>query len=156
RLGYFRNYGKAHRKVGNPEFPNVSWDEGGVSSSFVVDQLDNVNLPHTGYLGVAAYNGYRKSLGGTDSYDNLTRGIVGVHTIGRWTGLVESAGGTSLQSDSPFYGKYSLGGLFRLSGRPQDQLVGDNFALVSLLLYYRLSAAGGLILKNFSIGVSAE
>ncbi|HEY2798465.1 MAG TPA: patatin-like phospholipase family protein [Thermoanaerobaculia bacterium] len=156
RLGYFRSYGKAHRKVGDPNFPDASWDEGGISSSFVVDQIDNVNLPHEGYLAVASYNGYRKSLGSTDNYDNLTMGLVGVHTIDRWTGLVKAEGGTSLQSDSPFYGKYSLGGLFRLSGRPQDQLVGDNYAQVSLLLYYRLTATGGIIIKNLSVGVSAE
>jgi NTE family protein len=156
RLGYFRNYGRAHRKVGDPNFPNATWDEGGISSSFAVDQVDNVNLPHSGYLGVASYEGYRKSLGSTDDYDNLRMGIIGVQTVGRWTGLARAEGGTSLQSDSPFYGKFSLGGLFRLSGRPLDQLVGDNYALVALLLYYRLSKEGGIIIKNLSIGVSAE
>ena len=156
RLGYFRNYGRAHRKVGDPNFPNGSWDEGGIASSFIVDQVDNVNLPHEGYFGAAVYDGYRKSLGSTDSYDNLQVGILGVQTIGRWTGLAKGEGGTSLQSDSPFYGKYSLGGLFRLSGRPQDQLVGDNYALLTLLLYYRLSDTGGIIIKNLSVGVSAE
>jgi NTE family protein len=156
RLGYFRNYGKAHRKVGDPQFPNATWDEGGIQSSFVIDQLDNVNLPHAGYLAGVVYDGYRKSLGSTDDYDDLQVRLVGVKTIGRWTGLVKAEGGTSLQTNSPFYGKQSLGGLFRLSGRPQDQLVGDNLAFVGLLLYYRLSATGGLIIKNLSIGVSAE
>ncbi len=32
RLGYFRDYGKARRKVGDPQLPNASWDEGGISS----------------------------------------------------------------------------------------------------------------------------
>ena len=156
RVGYFRSYGKAHRKVGDPMLPNARWDEGGIRSSFEVDQLDNVNLPHAGYLGVAVYNGFRKSLGSTDHFDNLQMGLVGVQTIGRWTGLAKVEGGTSLQTDSPFYGKFPLGGLFRLSGRPQDQLVGDNYALISLLLYYRLSGAAGIVIKNLSIGVSAE
>jgi NTE family protein len=156
RVGYFRDYGRAHRKVGDPQLPNAAWDEGGISSGFAIDQLDNVNLPHAGYLAAASYNGNRKSLGSTESFDSLQAGLIGVQTIGRWTGLVKAEGGTSLQSDSPFYGKFGLGGLFRLSGRPQDQLVGDNYAVLSLLLYYRLTSMGGIVLKNFSIGVSAE
>jgi NTE family protein len=156
RVGYFRVFGKSTRKVGNPDFPNATWDEGGITSSFVVDQLDNVNLPHAGYFAAVDYAGNRKSLGATDNFDILGIGLIGAKTIGRWTGLANAAGGTSLQSQSPFYGKLSLGGLFKLSGRPQDQLVGDNLALVSLLLYYRLSDTGGLILKNLSVGVSAE
>ena len=81
---------------------------------------------------------------------------MGVKTIGRWTGLARGNGGTGFQSVIPFYDQFSLGGLFRLSGRPQDQLTGPNYGLVALLLYYRLSKPGGLVLKNFSIGVSAE
>ncbi len=156
RVGYFRGYGKATRKVGDPQFPNGTWDEGGLQASMEVDQLDNVNLPHSGYLVIALYEGFRQSLGSTDDFDHFQGGAIGVQTIGRWTGLAKLEGGSSFQTNSPYYGKFGVGGLFRLSGRPIDQLTGDNYALASFLLYYRLSSSAGLVLKNLSIGVSAE
>ena len=141
RVGYRAAYGKARRKVGDPTFPDVDWDEGGFTASMAIDQLDNVNLPHAGYLGVVDYFGNRTSLGGTDSYDRFQAGLLGVKTIGRWTGLAKVDGGTGFQSVIPFYDDFQLGGLFRLSGRPAGQLTGPNYGLVALLLYYRLTAS---------------
>jgi NTE family protein len=156
RVGYLRAFGKGRRKVGDPTFPEVDWDEGGFEGRMTVDQLDNVNLPHAGYLGVADYFGNRTSLGATDSYDRMTAGLLGVQTIKRWTGLIKVEGGTGFHSDIPFYDEFQLGGLFRLSGRPFGQLRGNSYALATALLYYRLSSHGGAIMKNLSIGVSIE
>ena len=158
RIGYTRAFGQGRRKVGNdnrlPE--DVNWDEGGLAARMTVDQLDNVNLPHSGYGGRAVYLGNRTGLGATSSYDQFFGVALGVQTIGRWTGFVKVEGGTGLGSQVPFYDQYRLGGLFRLSGRPVGQLTGNTYALAAMLLYYRLSAPGGLILKNFSVGVSLE
>jgi NTE family protein len=156
RVGYLRAFGKARRKVGDPVFPELDWDEGGLSARMVVDQLDNVNLPHAGYLGIIDYLGNRESLGGTESYDRFFAGAVGVQTIGRWTGLLKGEGGTGMGRAIPFYDEFSLGGLFRLSGRPIRQLTGDKYVLAAGLLYYRLTSIGGAILKNLSVGVSLE
>jgi NTE family protein len=156
RVGYAGGYGDGRRKVGDPIFPNLNWNESGITSSFAVDQLDNVNLPHSGYLALISYKGNRTALGATNSYDHLLTGFLAVQTIGRWTGVIRGEGGTGLQTNVPFYDQFTLGGLFRLSGRPTGELIGNNYALGSFLLYYRLSDTGGLILKNLSIGVSAE
>ncbi len=156
RVGYTRAFGKGRRKVGNPTFPDLDWDEGGLTARMRVDQLDNVNLPHSGYLIDAAYLGNRTGLGATFSYDEFFGRAGGVQTIGRWTGLAKMEGGTGLGTQIPFYDEYRLGGLFRLSGRPIGQLYGNTYALAALLLYYRLSGTGGAIVKNVSAGVSAE
>lgn len=155
-MGYGRAFGKGERKVGDPGFPNVDWDEGGLSARMEVDQLDNVNLPHKGYFAHATYVGNRTGLGATSSYDQFFGVATGVKTIGRWTGLAKVEGGTGFNTEIPFYDQYRLGGLFRLSGRPLGQLNGNTYALAALLLYYRPSATGGLILKNVSVGVSLE
>src|SRR5262249_60889847 len=55
-----------------------------------------------------------------------------------------------------FYDQFRLGGLFHLSGRPIGQLYGNTYALGALLLYYRLTDTEGVVIKNLSIGVSAE
>ena len=156
RVGYVRAFGKGRRKVGDPRFPDVDWDEGGLNARMEVDQVDSVNLPHSGYLADVDFLANRTGLGGTESYDRLGAGALGVQTIGRWTGLVKVEGGSGLGTRIPFYDEFQLGGLFRLSGRPIGQLYGNTYALSALLLYYRLSDTGGIILKNFSVGVSAE
>jgi len=156
RVGYARAWGQGRKKVGSPIFPDLDWDEGGFTTSMTVDQLDNVNLPHSGYLGRIQYIGNRTSLGATTSYDLFRAGFAGVQTIGRWTGLAKVEGGDGFGTDIPFYDEFQLGGLFRLSGRPERQLTGDTYALASFLLYYRLMATQGAILKNVYLGVSIE
>ena len=156
RVGYLRAWGKGRRKVGDPVFPNLDWDEGGLNARMVVDQLDNVNLPHAGYFGFVDYLGNRTSLGGSQSYDRFEGLAMGVQTIGRWTGLLKFQGGSGLGDDVPFYDEFRLGGLFQLSGRPIGQLSGDKYALAAGLLYYRLTDKAGAIMKNLSVGVSLE
>ena len=156
RVGYGRAWGVGRRKVGDPTFPNLDWDEGGLTARMEVDQLDSVNLPHSGYFSDIAFLANRESLGGSTSYDRLGGSAIGVQTIGRWTGLLKVEGGSGLGTQIPFYDEFQLGGLFRLSGRPIAQLYGNTYALGAALLYYRLSDTGGIIVKNLSIGVSVE
>jgi len=156
RVGYAHAWGVGTRKIGNPQFPDLDWDEGGLTTRFRVDQLDNVNLPHSGFFFDVDYVGNRTSLGATSSYDQFFGVGTGVQTIGRWTGLAKFEGGTGLGSQIPFYDQFRLGGLFHLSGRPIGQLYGNTYALGALLLYYRLTDTEGLVIKNLSVGVSAE
>jgi NTE family protein len=156
RVGYAHAWGVGRRKVGNPDFPDLDWDEGGLTARMRVDQLDNVNLPHSGYLVNVDYVGNRTGLGATSSYDLFLGVGTAVQTIGRWTGLAKFEGGSGFGSQIPFYDQFRLGGLFRLSGRPIGQLFGNTYALGAFLLYYRLTATEGLVLKNVSVGVSAE
>lgn len=156
RVGYARAWGRGRRQVGDPSFPDLDWDEGGPTARMEVDQLDNVNLPHSGFFGLGEYIGNRTGLGASASYDQLLAGAIGVQTVGRWTGLAKFEGGTGLGTQIPFYNEFNLGGLFRLSGRPINQLAGNTYALGALLLYYRLSDTEGAIVKNLSAGVSLE
>jgi len=155
RVGYERAYGKGRRKVGSPVYPDVDWDEGGLTTRMRIDQLDNVNVPHSGYFANIEFIAPREGLGSSESFDRFAARAVGVQTIGRWTGLARGEGGSGLGTQIPFYDDFRLGGLFRLSGRPFGQIYGNTYALGSLLLYYRLSE-GGAVLKSLSAGVSAE
>ncbi len=156
RAGYGRGYGIGTRKVGIPVFPDFRWDEGVFVTNFEIDQLDNVNLPHSGYFANVNFIAGRPSLGDTYDYNRFEAGAIGVQTIDRWSGLLKVVGGSGLGTDVPVYNEFFLGGLFRLSGRPQEQLSGNTYALATALLYYRLTKTGGAILKNVSVGVSIE
>jgi NTE family protein len=156
RVGYARGFADAHKKVGSPVYPDQNVDVGGINASMQVDQLDNVNLPRSGYLAILDYRGNRTSLGATESYDKLQGAAIGVQTIGRWTGLAKIEAGSGLATNVPFYADFQLGGLFRLSGRPIGQLTGDKYGLASFLLYYRLTKEQGALIKNLYAGLSAE
>jgi NTE family protein len=121
-----------------------------------VDQLDNVNLPRAGYLADAQLRVERTGFGATFSYDRFEAGLLGVQTIGRWSGLATIQGGDGLGTTIPFYDEFQLGGRFRLSGRPQGQITGQTYGLAALLLYYRLSSTSGAIVKSLYVGTSAE
>ena len=115
RVGVHRGFGSGRRRVGNPTFPDIDWDNGGVSASLVVDQLDNVNLPRSGYLGDAQFVVERTGLGATFSYDRFEAGILGVQTIGRWSGLRPSREATGWARRSRFTMSFSSAGV---SGSP--------------------------------------
>jgi NTE family protein len=156
RVGALRGFGKGRRRVGNPTFPNIDWDNGALTATLVVDQLDNVNLPRSGYFGDVQLRLERTGLGSSFSYDKLQAGALGVRTIGRWSGVATIEGGDNLGTTIAFYDEFQLGGLFRLSGRPQGQLTGQTYALTSLLLYYRMTSTPGAIVKNIYVGTSVE
>ena len=121
-----------------------------------MDQLDNVNVPRVGYLARVIFEAQRPGLGASASYDKLDGGILGVQTLGRWSGLLKVEGGDGLGTTLPYYETFPLGGLFRLSGRPLDSLRGQTYLLGAALLYYRLNRTSGLIVKDLYLGVSAE
>ena len=56
------------------------------------------------------------------------------------------SGGITLDEDAPYYDQFQLGGLFKLSGLADKQLVGQNMALGELLYYTNLS-------KSLHVGV---
>ena len=68
---------------------------------------------------------------------------------GRHTLLAGLAGGITLDEDAPYYDQFQLGGLFKLSGLSDMQLVGQNMALGELLYYTNLS-------KKLHVGCGLE
>ena len=139
-----------------PIFPDFSWDEGGVRAELEVDQLDNVNLPHSGYFADVDFRRWPRRAWGTRQLRS-SRGRGDRRPDDRALDRPhQGQGGSGLGTEIPFYDEFQLGGLFRLSGRPIGQLYGNTYALGAALLYYRLSEAGGLIIKNLSLGVSIE
>ena len=156
RAGYLGGPATASLKIGEPTLPDVHASFGAFEAKFLVDQADDVNVPRTGYLGRLTFTGQRTGLGASSSYDKLESTMVGVQTLGRWTGILKFSGGDSLGTTLPYYDTFSLGGFFDMSGRPIGQLRGQTYLFGGAALYYRLNAKSGLLLKDFYVGVSAE
>ena len=155
-IGIERGYGKLERRVGIPQFPDVSFDTGNFVANLTIDQLDNLRFARKGYY--LAVNGTfsRKDLGADASYNRASITAYGAQTIGRWTGDVRVSYGDNFNSATPFQGLFFLGGLFNLSGRPRDQLYGETAAIGVLRMRYHLLKTPGTIISGFDVGVSAE
>jgi NTE family protein len=118
-------------------------DLGAAAVAYEVDTFDNHNIPHRGTRFTASWDSSLTALGADDGYDRITvsyraaRTFRGRHTL-RW-GL---GGGVTLDEDAPYYDEFTLGGLFKMSGLADAQLVGQNAASGLLLYYTRLGLRG--------------
>jgi NTE family protein len=155
-IGIERGYGKLDRRVGIPQFPDVTFDTGNFVANLKIDQLDNFRFPRKGYYIAANGTFARKDLGSDQSYNRASITALGVQTIGRWTGDVRVTYGDNFNSATPFQGLFFLGGLFNLSGRPQGQLYGETAAIGVLRMRYHLLKTPGTIVSGIDVGASAE
>ena len=124
-------------------------DRWGLALSGTVDQLDNAKLPKRG--GIFRLDAYEalESLGAEEEYSRIELRTAYFKTGGKHTGFGELEGGVSPGSVLPIYDRFSLGGLFSLSGFAPGELLGDNYGVLRAGYYYRLT-------KLFHVGGYAE
>lgn len=117
-----------------PAYDDV--DLGAAAVAYEIDTFDNHNIPHRGTRFTARWDSSLTAFGADDAYDRIAVSFRSARTFGerhtlRW-GL---SGGVTLDENAPYYDQFTLGGLFKLSGLADAQLVGQN-AASGLLLYY--------------------
>jgi NTE family protein len=154
RVGYVRSSRDGESLVGVPL--NWSGEQGALTAQLMIDRLDNVNLPQSGYFARITYEADRTEYGASTEYDLLSVKAGAAATFGRWTGNVRLEYGSSLGTTVPPFERFTLGGLFRLSGRPIRNLRGQELALATGQVYYRLAGTGEGFIKNVSVGGSLE
>jgi NTE family protein len=131
-----------------PVFNNVAI--GSLAAVYEIDTFDNHNVPHRGTRLLAKWNSSLEALGADDAYDKITVAYRSARTFGgKHTLLLGLSGGVTVDEDAPYYDEFMLGGLFKMSGLSDNQLVGQNAANASLLYYARLS-------KSFYAGCGVE
>lgn len=154
RVGYLRSSRDGKSLVGPPA--TWSGDQGALTAQLTIDRLDNVSLPQSGYFVDIAYEANRLEYGASTEYDLFSARMGGAHTVGRWTTNIRLEYASSLDTTVPPFDRFTLGGLFRLSGRPIRNLRGQEMVLGVGQLYYRLTGTGDGFVKNFSVGGSLE
>ena len=131
-----------------PVFSNVGL--GSAAAVYEVDTFDNHNFPHRGTRFLADWHSSLEALGADDEYDKISVAYRVANTFkDRHTLLLGLSGGVTLDEDAPYYDQFMLGGLFKMSGLSDNQLVGQNAANGSLLYYLRLS-------KSIYVGCGIE
>jgi len=138
RAGVLREGGMIRVQVGDPSVPATRYDTGEVFGQVFVDRLDDVAFPRRGgSLRVRGSAGL-DALGSTVEYQQLLAEGRAAGTFGLTTALVGGVFGTTRDSDAPLESLFRLGGLGRLSGLQQDELLGQHAVLAQAFLYRRV------------------
>jgi NTE family protein len=132
-------------------------DTGGWRTRLSVDRLDNGNFPRDGTsLDVELFLS-RKDLNASAEYDRLWVKLGHVWKIGKWSQAAFVTGGTNLSSDTlPYYDDFALGGFLNLSGLEQNELTGDESALVVLAPYRKFASLPSMFGGDLYLGGSLE
>ncbi|HWR88975.1 MAG TPA: patatin-like phospholipase family protein, partial [Dissulfurispiraceae bacterium] len=128
----------AEARIGDPGFSDNYARRGALTGSVIVDQLDNVNFPRSGYF--AAVNAYSSldALGADDIYNKVWGRLSGAYTKDKNTILATFRAGSYLGNDLPPYDQFTLGGFGNLSGFSQNQLTGQQVGIATLFLYRQI------------------
>ena len=155
RLGLNLNMGEGDAKpdsqnegVQMPVFNNTDRDT--LTAGYEIDTFDNHNIPHRGTRLTASWQSSLAFLGADYAYNKAYVSYRKAETFGgRHTLFLGLAGGITLDEDAPYYDQFQLGGLFKLSGLSDAQMVGQNMALGELLYYTNLT-------KSVHVGCGLE
>ena len=111
-----------------PVYNNTDRDT--VTAAYEIDTFDNHNMPHRGTRLKAAWQSSLEGLGADFVYDKASLSYTKASTFaGDHTLLFGLAGGITLDEDAPYFDQFQLGGLFKLSGLADQQLIGQNMVL---------------------------
>jgi NTE family protein len=132
---------------GTSDLPTFDDAMAGVAVAITLDGLDDAALPRRGGLGRVQWTGYRAGLGSTYSYNQLEAAgavalPVGAGSVVLGTEVATSSGG------APIHHLHTLGGVFRLTGRPTGSVAGRKVGLVRLI--YLRDVRDGRVYFGFS------
>ncbi len=156
-VGYRHVAGSERALIGIPPFEE-NFKQGALFVAFEIDTLDNSFFPHNGTLLETRYLWNRNSLGGDNTFDQFTATWVQAFSNQnkKHNFLISGNYDSTTKGVAPFESQFNLGGLFRLSGLAEDQLSGQQAALMSMLYYYELAKFELIPNVNFPIYAGAS
>ncbi len=128
----------AEPRIGDPLFPAADEQRGGLELGFRVDTVDEVGFPRHGSVVDVRYTTSSSSLGSEAEFDKVWASAGHSWSFGELTLAPYLEYGENLEDTLDLLDLYPLGGLFRLSGLGQHELLGERVALARLQAYWRL------------------
>ncbi len=156
RVGASTGLARATTRLAAEDVSGLRYDAGGWILRGIIDQLDNPNFPRHGYIASAELYASREGLGADEAYDRLELALAGATSIRRHTVFLSLGYGSALGTELPIYDRFTLGGLFRLSGTPQGRITGQYFGAATLLYLYRFGSLPPAAGNGLYAGVSFE
>jgi len=141
-----------------PDVFNQRWQESGIRLHVVVDQLDYVNFPQSGYRVEFEATDGQQNGGPTVRHASFNRTELqstyvtswGVHTLN-----LHARALVARQPEDSAQGPYTLGGFQQLSGYQQGQLTGNTLAFARATYYRRLHEIP-VLTRGYFVGGSLE
>lgn len=157
RIGAFTGAGTARVKVGDPTFPNISFDTGGVFAQLRIDTLDNAQFPRSGVRADFRWKESLTGLGADDSFNTIEADIASTWSRGKNSLKLGLGYATTIDSNNSIQNFFPLGGFLRLSGLERGEFNGPHAALAKLVYYRRVGeSAGNLLDVPVYLGASLE
>lgn len=159
RLGVFRGYGDARIKVGDPQLPNLDFQQGGVLARFGIDTLDDAQIPKSGTQVNVDWLMSRPGLGADNDFETLSAAAEKVWSWGTNDKNTVRLGveyATTFDSPNQVQDYFTLGGFLRLSGLGRGEISGPHTALARLVYYRELGTGKGVFDMPFYVGGSLE
>jgi NTE family protein len=130
---------KGSPRIGDPSFPSDEERRGGFNLGFTVDTVDQVAFPRRGVEAHAYYERSSETLGAENDTDLASARVGYSMSFGNNTLTPYLEYGENFASTLDYLNLFKLGGLGRLSGLGDNELLGEKLALARLLYYYRLT-----------------
>ncbi|MCS5711303.1 patatin-like phospholipase family protein [Candidatus Berkiella aquae] len=136
--GYWQfEYDDIKQETGFPIIQNQYVRNGEVGLLFEWDTLDNVFFPRHGLRGRILLADFDPAYGGDNSFSQFSiRNLAAVST-GKHALALGTTYNRTIHNVPTFPEKYTLGGLFELTGLSANELLGDQSALVSAIYFYQ-------------------
>ena len=162
RLGLLTGASRPELETGSPALSpgQARIGEGAVTFRLVLDQLDSVNFPRSGWFAAARLYRSTAHLGAEQDYmkwgaEGGAAFSFGEHTLN----FAGKLGGSAGPDPLPRYDFFQWGGFLRLSGYATGQFLGESLKFARLMYYTRVlrgslfeGAYGGLSLEVGKIG----
>lgn len=139
RLGLSRYRGNSRVRIGDPDLPDVDFDEAFYSIEVDRDTLDNVNFPRSGDEAKFSWRQSEPALGADERYQQIEFKANKAFGFGPNSWQVGGFIGRTDSDVNVAQSSFVLGGPGWFSGFRQDALAGQNYQLGRLVYYRRLT-----------------
>jgi len=139
RFGLSRYRGNSRVRIGDPDLPDVNFDEAFYSIEVDRDTLDNVNFPRSGDEAKFSWRQSEPALGADERYQQIEFKANKAFGFGPNSWQVGGFIGRTDSDVNVAQSSFVLGGPGWFSGFRQDALAGQNYELGRLVYYRRLT-----------------
>lgn len=137
--GYWQyTYSDVKQETGWPFVSNQYVNNGEAGVLFEWDTLDNLYFPKHGVKGRLIISKFAEAFGGESDFSQFTAKNIAAVGSGKHSLALGTLYNKTLQNVPNYPAQFSLGGLFELTGFANNELVGDNSALVTAIYFYEI------------------
>jgi NTE family protein len=155
-VGVTRASGELNRDVGDPLFPEFSYQVGEYAVAINLDLLDRPDFPKEGYAFNARYRNSVDELGASDEFGDLSGAVTVPWTFGRNTVGVRLDYAYTFDK-RPVERLFSLGGFGSVSGFNSNSLIASDYMTAQLVGFRQFSeVANPLFDLAFFLGGTIE